>query len=587
MGPETFAFATALMVNFVDMMGLQFTLPVTVPYGRWMGAGLQTIALSMTVRGLLCIVSNLWMPRLSDRKGRKLVIMISLFGSACAYVVQGLAGHFPETAITIFMIGRGLSGLFGGTMPVVRAYVTELSMPDVQLMKQRMTLLIVANQSAGIALAPIAGAIATFGLSLPYFVCSGVGLFGIIWAGLFFREAKIVKQLGSTAGAIGSAPMEKAIPAPFEAKGNANEGKLKKGKPWRDAVVILMFFAYISIFLLVSGYVLLIPVLLERPDFGLVGATMEETERNIAKAFGLVAVPNGLCNVLVSVLLFVPLTKKFGDVKVIMVGGLVASVSFATYGFWPTRLWQICVLQAISGCCFGVIIPAMGPLMARYASARYPRQIAETQAIPILGMNLSMACGQNLMALIADQLSLKAAWIVCGGCVFIFMIFFVSAYVLVQNRLPQGEVLNAEQKEIKLQIGGKDTDQFIDAMCEELRHLLSKSQAELWNAPMQHIVQKKLSAVVPSTRSWDNETHGREYLEDLHALLHDSPGELAKLEAIFPHVGIGNLGDMDCEAGVTALNIPSLTRTITGDTTRANNATAPSPSQHGSQIAEV
>merc|ERR1712110_1216212 len=111
-------------------------MPVLVPYGRWMGADLETIALFSTVRGLMSMVSNMWMPRLRDRKGRKLVILISIIGSGVAYGAQGFAGFCPSAgaAIGVFMLGRALSGFFGGTMPVVRAYVAEMSMPDMALL---------------------------------------------------------------------------------------------------------------------------------------------------------------------------------------------------------------------------------------------------------------------------------------------------------------------------------------------------------------------------------------------------------------------------------------------------------------------
>jgi MFS family permease len=535
MEPDTFAFATVLLVNFVDMMGMQFTLPVNVPYGRFMGADLQTIALFATAVGLMRIVSNLWMPRLSDRKGRKCVIIISLLGSAAAYATQGLASNFGKSAVAVFIIGKAVSGFFGGTMPVLRAYVTEISMPDTQLMKQRMTMLVLANQAAGIALMPIAGAMATFGLTLPFFTCAGMGVFGVLWALFFFSEASKVK--GQAAGGHQQNQSDNTGRQIEKRIDSVTTDEQKRKNPWCDVVVMCMFFSYASIFILVSCLGLLIPIMLEKESFGLVRATTEETEGNIAKAFGLVMIPNGVMNILVAIFLFIPLTKKVGDLKVVITAGILASVNVATYGFLPTKLWQLCIQQAITGLCFGLVIPALGPFMASYVSVHYPKQMAEANAIPILGMNFSMAFGQNIMAFVHERWGFEAAWIVSSTCVLLFVIFFVLAATLARRREPKSSTLSSKQQKVQLELGGMDVDKFVDFVCEELRQALLTSKANLWNAPVQHLVQKRLAAAVPKIRGWSDETNGLEYLEDLGSLLQESPIELTKFCAMFPHIG--------------------------------------------------
>jgi MFS family permease len=477
------------------------------------------------------------------------VIIVSLFGSAAAYATQGLANNFGESAVAIFIFGKAVSGFFGGTMPVLRAYITELSLPDMQLMKQRMTLLVLSNQAAGIALMPISGAMATFGLSLPFFTCAGVGVFGVIWATIFFSEASKVK--GQVAGGQQPNASEKAKPQIEKSDEKKTPQEEKRKNPWCDLVVICMFFSYASIFILVSCLGLLIPTMLEKESFGLLRATTEETEGNIAKAFGLVMIPNGVMNILVAAFVFVPLTKKMGDLKVVVTAGIAASLNFATYGFLPTKLWQLCIQQTITGFCFGLVIPALGPFMASYASVHYPKQMAEVNAIPILGMNFSMAFGQNIMAFVHEHWGFETAWAVSGGCVLLFVVFFVIATRLVRQRQPKQDTLSAQQQKVQLELGGLDVDKFVDLMCEELRQTLSKNKSNLWNAPIQNLVQKRLVAAVPQVRNWKDETHGQEYLEDLRSFLHESPTELAKFWTMFPQIGDpqSQIDMLDFEAG--------------------------------------
>ena len=66
------------------------------------------------------VIGNIVMSRLSDKLGRKLIIMISLAASALGYVWCGLA-----TTITSLLLARATSGIAGGTLPVVQAMVLD------------------------------------------------------------------------------------------------------------------------------------------------------------------------------------------------------------------------------------------------------------------------------------------------------------------------------------------------------------------------------------------------------------------------------------------------------------------------------
>merc|ERR1712176_1123527 len=200
---------------------------------------------------------------------------------------------------------------------------------------------------------------------------------------------------------------------------------------------------------------------LEEESFELRGSSREETSGNIAKAFGLISIPNGVCNTFVALVLYVPVTKRFGDVKTTLTAGIIVSVNFAAYGVLPSKLWHLCVLQAITGVCFGFIIPALSPLMGRYAGAHYPSQMAECQGITILGMNLSMAFGQNALAFVHSRFGMEYAWVVCAASCAMFVALFVASCMLVDHRSPKPGLLTAEQKKVALKIGGEDVDKFI------------------------------------------------------------------------------------------------------------------------------
>jgi len=532
MTPADIAFALALMVSFVDMLGLNFSIPILVPYGKSLGASVQVVALGGSVRGFMNTVSLIWMPTLSDKKGRKFVVILSLIGSGTAYALQGLAKYFGKAPLWI--AGRGLAGFFGGTQPVIEAFILDLSMPDTHLLKKRMTVLMVSNQTFGIALAPICGAIASFSLNLPYFLCTGTAVLTLLGVFPFFKDVDDLKQkskkLDGPSKSEESAKNQKQVEQP-------ETTPAEDPNPLRDPVLILMTFAYLFLFLFVMGYILLIPLLLEEESFDLQGKDDEETKGNIAKAMGLVMIPNGVASVGASILFYVPLTNKFGDMQVVLVAGIGMTAATVLFGFWPSEIWELCVLQFIMGFFIGLITPSIGPVVAKHVGFHYKKRKAEAQGLPFFGMTLAALSGQILLATIETEAGMEAAWITGAGCVAMFTVCFITGAAMVERRVPQGQTLSSSQKAIRnSQLAGMDVDKFIDVTCEELRKTLAENKELLWNEPIQQVVTDRVHEVVPHMRSWDDKSDGLEYLTDLQSALRHSPEQLTKFRNSFPHI---------------------------------------------------
>merc|ERR1719492_178773 len=137
-----FLYCIALLGIFVDTLGNQFTAPVLVPYAQSMDIEVTKIGTLYTAQFIGKVVSNMVLPILADKKGRRLVCILSMAGSCVAYATQGLAtelGTNADSKFMILLIGKVLSGLFGGTYPVMLAYIADLSIPDFELLKKRTT----------------------------------------------------------------------------------------------------------------------------------------------------------------------------------------------------------------------------------------------------------------------------------------------------------------------------------------------------------------------------------------------------------------------------------------------------------------
>ena len=79
---ETTAFLTCLFCVFVDIMGQQFLSPVIVPYAQSLNASLSETGMVMTAEFVALLVSQFLMSWVADTKGRRLVVCVSMAGSA-------------------------------------------------------------------------------------------------------------------------------------------------------------------------------------------------------------------------------------------------------------------------------------------------------------------------------------------------------------------------------------------------------------------------------------------------------------------------------------------------------------------------
>jgi len=113
--------------------------------------------------------------RLSDRIGRKPVIMISLLGTAVGSFVTGAAG-----ALWVLFLGRILDGASGASVAVAQGAVTDLAPPSE---RPRLLGLLGAAFGVGFVVGPALGGLASLGGEhIPFFVAGTVALINAIVA---------------------------------------------------------------------------------------------------------------------------------------------------------------------------------------------------------------------------------------------------------------------------------------------------------------------------------------------------------------------------------------------------------------------
>eukprot|EP00439_Symbiodinium_sp_Y106_P037886 s1303_g4.t1 len=594
------SFACCVLVNMVDVMGMFFTAPVMVPYGQQIGASTAEIAGFTTVRFGMAVVSLLWMPRLADTKGVKLCILISVFGTAIAYGLQGnaylfsgcerqlhsmppgdsmnlWAGHecvvvngtvgIVETignssevgvatalgsggvlectedcgnkgGVYVMMAGRALAGFFGGTQPVLRAYVTQISLPNMALVKLRSTVLFASMQAGNFALAPIAGVISRFGLHWPWYVSTGVAVLCLVFVTAFFKNKEDILMQGKKK--VDAEEGEQAEPVAAVPTVTPHVGP----PPIKDKILLLMLLAYWCVFQCVAALILLLPLLLEYESFGLMDPTsLEKSRESLAAATSMVMVPHGVANFAMSTVGFLILSSKIGDRATMRVGATLASVLLCFYGYASSELWHLLVLHGFVGVGLGLMVPAIAPTLQRYNTLAHPEKTSQAAALPLFGMQLGQIVGPLLFGLITgdaqDRSRMNLAWLVAGISFLVGMLLMDFCFTLI-SRHPVMRKLTYTPEQIKtmLETNAQEEEVFVDDMCKLLRGMLTQGSPEyrgikLWSGVAQRFVARVLRETIPRMRE-DPEEH----LEDVAAWIAKvgTDADLDYFHSKFPHI---------------------------------------------------
>ena len=164
--------ATILLVVFVDLIGFGMIIPILPLYAKNFQAEEWQIGLLLGCYSFMQFLASPVLGYISDRIGRKPVLLVSLVGSAIGYAVMASA-----QSLTMLFIARIIAGICGASVGTAAAYIADITPPE---NRSRRMGLIGAAFGVGFVLGPAIGGI------LSHFWTVGPFWFG---AGLAFANA--------------------------------------------------------------------------------------------------------------------------------------------------------------------------------------------------------------------------------------------------------------------------------------------------------------------------------------------------------------------------------------------------------------
>lgn len=183
-----FALPILLFIALIGLIGFGAVIPLLPFYGAIFDAPAWQVTLLFSVFSVGQFFGELTWGRLSDRYGRKPVLMTAMLGAGAMFLAFAYA---PNLWIAILL--RGACGLFAGNMSVVQGYIADISTRET--MRGRLAMMSTVF-SVGFVVGPVLGGllahpeVGAAGVRPPIFAAAGLYLAASIGVAVFLRESR-------------------------------------------------------------------------------------------------------------------------------------------------------------------------------------------------------------------------------------------------------------------------------------------------------------------------------------------------------------------------------------------------------------
>ena len=165
--------APILGITLIDIMGFSILIPILPYFVKHFGASDLTVGILFSTFALCGLIAGPIWGNMSDRIGRKGVLIISQIGATIGWAMLAFAPTLP-----IVFLARIIEGLSGGNIGVTQAYVTDLVEP-----KDRTRAYSYVGAAFGFGFpfgGFIGGSLLHFGFWAPFLVAAGLQLLTLV-----------------------------------------------------------------------------------------------------------------------------------------------------------------------------------------------------------------------------------------------------------------------------------------------------------------------------------------------------------------------------------------------------------------------
>src|SRR5262249_13538150 len=114
-----------VLIVLVDLLGFSVVMPLLAPFAKHYGFREWQIGLLFSAYPMCQLVAGPILGRLSDRYGRRPLLIFRQAGTAISFLILGLSRAF-----WVMLLARMLDGASGGNILVAQAYVADVTKPE-------------------------------------------------------------------------------------------------------------------------------------------------------------------------------------------------------------------------------------------------------------------------------------------------------------------------------------------------------------------------------------------------------------------------------------------------------------------------
>jgi len=345
---------------FIDVLGFTILFPLVGYFSELFTTTPTMIGLIFSVNAMFGFVFGPILAKLSDKYGRRPLLLISQFGTLFAFILTAFSGN-----LLMLFIARMIDGMFGGNFPIAKAIISDKVPP-----KDR------GIQMANVGIAHVLASLIGPAIGGIFFTW-----FGLLGPGLFAAGLTVITII------VTFIMLEETWTKEDRAQNHKEKPEISiKIRQNKNALFMLALWAFHTISFSI--------VMTSLSFFSVIVLHLQPLEMSI------VFMISGIFRAGVRFTLFKPTIKKLGEINAIRLGLAIFFVGFFIYGYSTSVISLVIIFMFIS---FAASL-TRGPLLSKISQTASPQEQGKINGLSSAFDSIAQIIGPLIGPFILDTL---------------------------------------------------------------------------------------------------------------------------------------------------------------------------------------